>query len=128
MGIGLYSPSSQPLSKVLKPAPLQPSRYWLHCHFLLSYVSSPLISIYYNCIVQSIEHFIIQRLDFYCLFYPQVAPIWKRPSHNGGCHQASQFPEFWDSRPSITNRGVASASGSNKLILRSQTFIEIYLT
>ena len=42
VSIWVISSLSQHLSKVLKLAPLQPSRYWLHCHFLLDHLLSPL--------------------------------------------------------------------------------------
>ena len=41
ISFGLYFPSSQLLSKVLKLPLLQPSRYWLYCHCLFDYPLSP---------------------------------------------------------------------------------------
>ena len=45
VSVWVTSSLGQHLSKILKPAPLEPSRYWVYCHYL----SDSLLSSYYLC-------------------------------------------------------------------------------
>ena len=64
IGFGLYFSSSQPTSIVVKPAPLQPSRYWLYCHCLFDYLLSLLYLYSLLLHLQSIYYFSTRVLGY----------------------------------------------------------------
>ena len=71
-----------------KMALLQPSRYWLYCHY--SSDSIKFCSLYLHS--SSNSHFITRWNSHYNPSYPQVAPIWKHPSYESSSIQIPVTP------------------------------------
>ena len=71
------------ITTVLKLAPLQPSRYWLHCHCLLYHSLSPLYSHQPDFAVDLVSY---SKGTELLLFILEAAPIRNRPySHGRAC-------------------------------------------
>ena len=93
---------------------MQPSSTLAHINSdILVLLLSPLIIIHICCIFTQDLHFIIQGKQPLTLFLRIHAtrPFSAQPTTR--LSSSAQFPRLWDSRASITNRSVASASNLN---------------